>query len=301
LSGPSKLVQQSFEHLLASIPIASIYPVRSIGITLKRSTKYRQIAASIKEVGIIEHPVVTRDRSERGRFILLDGHLRIEVLKDLGQTEVTCLVSADDESYTYNKRINRLAVVQEHLMILQAIQRGVPKERIASALNINLNTVFKKTKLLDGICPEVVDMLHDKPAATNTFTALRKMAPVRQIEAAQLMVAMNRYTVTYAQSLLAATPSEQLIAPKKRRLPTGLTPDQLDLMQRESMNLDRQFRVAERTYGEDHLDLVIVRGYVTKLIANQRVRKFLRQSYGDILSELERIAETPSETRNSSG
>jgi hypothetical protein len=72
-------------------------------------------------------------------------------------------------------------------------------------------------------------------------------------------------------------------------------------MQRESMNLDRQFRVAERTYGEDHLDLVIVRGYVTKLIANQRVRKFLRQSYGDILSELERIAETPSETRNSSG
>jgi hypothetical protein len=144
-------------------------------------------------------------------------------------------------------------------------------------------------------------MLHDKPAATNTFTALRKMAPVRQIEAAQLMVAMNRYTVTYAQSLLAATPSEQLIAPKKRRLPTGLTPDQLDLMQRESMNLDRQFRVAERTYGEDHLDLVIVRGYVTKLIANQRVRKFLRQSYGDILSELERIAETPSETRNSSG
>ena len=283
-----------------SIPIASIYPVRGIGITLRRSIKYRQIAASIKEIGIIEHPVVARDKSEVDRYILLDGHIRIEVLKDLGQTEVTCLVSMDDESYTYNKRINRLAVVQEHLMIMQAVQRGVPQERIASALNINLNTVFKKTKLLDGICLEVVDLLHDKPAATNAFSALRKMTPVRQIESAQLMVAMNRYSVAYAQSLLAATPPEQLISPKKSKLPTGLTPEQLDLMQRESMNLDRQFRVAERTYGEDHLDLVIVRAYVSKLISNARVKKFLRQNYGDILSELDRLTDASNEKRVSS-
>jgi hypothetical protein len=126
------------------------------------------------------------------------------------------------------------------------------------------------------------------------------MTPVRQIESAQLMVAMNRYSVAYAQSLLAATPPEQLISPKKSKLPTGLTPEQLDLMQRESMNLDRQFRVAERTYGEDHLDLVIVRAYVNKLIGNARVKKFLRQNYGDILSELDRLTDTSNEKRVSS-
>ena len=32
------------------------------------------------------------------------------------------------------------------------------------------------------------------------------MVPLRQIEAAELMVAMNKYTIGYAKSLLAATP-----------------------------------------------------------------------------------------------
>src|SRR3546814_12071605 len=61
------------------------------------------------------------------RYSLLDGHLRVEVLKDLGITEVECLVAADDDTYTYNKRINRLAPIQEHRMIQRAIDRGVPR------------------------------------------------------------------------------------------------------------------------------------------------------------------------------
>ena len=39
------------------------------------------------------------------------------------------------------------------------------------------------------------------------------------------------------------------------------------LMQRESANLDRQFKLIEQTYGNDHLDLVLVNGYVGKLLA----------------------------------
>ena len=60
------------------------------------------IAASIREVGLVEPPVVARDRGEMGKFLLLDGHLRVDVLKDLGQTDVCCLISTDDEAYTYN-------------------------------------------------------------------------------------------------------------------------------------------------------------------------------------------------------
>ena len=32
----------------------------------------------------------------------------------MGETEVTCLISTDDEAFTYNKRVNRLAIIQEH-------------------------------------------------------------------------------------------------------------------------------------------------------------------------------------------
>ena len=48
-----------------------------------KSPKYSQIVASIREIGIIEPPVVSRDAQSRGRYILLDGHLRLEALKEL--------------------------------------------------------------------------------------------------------------------------------------------------------------------------------------------------------------------------
>ena len=86
-------------------------------------------------------------------------------------------------------------------MILKAVQRGVPEERIAKALNVDVSSIMRKRRLLEGICPEVADILKDKHLAINAFTELRKMAPLRQIEAAELMVAMNKYTVSYARSL----------------------------------------------------------------------------------------------------
>ena len=46
----------------------------------------------------------------------------------MGETEVVCLVSTDDEAFTYNKRVNRLAIIQEHKMILKAIERGASEE-----------------------------------------------------------------------------------------------------------------------------------------------------------------------------
>ena len=108
---------------------------------LKKTPKYAQIAASIREVGIVEPPVVARDQSDTGKYLLLDGHLRIDVLKDMGETDVMCLVSTDDEAFTYNKRVNRLAMIQEHKMILKAVERGVPEERIAKALNVDVEAL----------------------------------------------------------------------------------------------------------------------------------------------------------------
>src|SRR3546814_9715289 len=91
-------------------------------------------------------------------------------------TEVECLVAADDDTYTYNKRINRLAPIQEHRMIQRAIDRGVPRERIADALGLDVQTVRKRTRMLEGICPEAVEILKDMPCLAGTFDILRRMA-----------------------------------------------------------------------------------------------------------------------------
>jgi len=284
-------VKAAFEARSVRIVISNIVPLKIVSPAMKASKKYAQIAASIHEVGIVEPPIVAPDRSAKGKYLLLDGHLRIEILKDNGTSEVVCLLSTDDEAFTYNKRISRIATVQEHKMIMKAIERGVSEHRIAKALDIDIPSLRAKMRLLKGICPEVAEMLKDKHISINAMGLLRRMAPLRQIEAAELMIAMNKFTSNYAQSLLAATPQTQLIDPHKPRRIKGLTDKQIALMQRESANLDRQFKLIEKSYGADHLDLVLVNGYVAKLIGNVKVVRFLAQHYSEILLEFQKLVD----------
>jgi hypothetical protein len=85
--------------------------------------------------------------------------------------------------------ISRLATVQEHLMIVRAIERGVSEDKLAKALNMDVKAIRRRRTMLAGICPEVVDMFKDKSVNPNTFEILRKMKPMRQLEAAELMKA----------------------------------------------------------------------------------------------------------------
>ncbi len=63
--------------------------------------------SSIEEVGLIEPLSVTTVEKDSGNHLLLDGHIRLIVLQELKHTEAPCLVATDDESYTYNSRVNR--------------------------------------------------------------------------------------------------------------------------------------------------------------------------------------------------
>lgn len=137
-----------FEAGCIRLPIATLLPVKALRSTVKMSAKYQQIAASIREIGLVEPPVVARSG---GGFLILDGHIRIEILKDLGEGEVECLVSTDDEAFTYNKRISRLSAVQEHAMIVRAIARERPDATVL-ALTPNRATA-RRLSLVWGIHP----------------------------------------------------------------------------------------------------------------------------------------------------
>ncbi|WP_244549728.1 plasmid partitioning protein RepB C-terminal domain-containing protein [Bradyrhizobium erythrophlei] len=282
----------SFEERTLVVRLADIQPLKLVSEEVKRSAKYRQIAASIAEIGLVEPPVVARSRDVSGRFLLLDGHLRLEVLKDCGLVEIECLVSTEDEAFTYNKRVNRIAIIQEHRMILKAIEKGVSEARIAKALNVDVASIRRRRKLLDGICAEAVELLKEKHLTLNTFSELRKLAPIRQIEAAELMIAMNNFSNSYVRSLVVATPRGQLAAGYTPRQPKGLSDEQVALMERESASLAREFKVAEQTYGADHLDLVLAVGYVSKLLRNGKVVGYLAKHFQELLFEFQRITES---------
>ena len=62
--------------------------------------------------------------------------MRLLALRQLGYVDAPCLIATDDESYTYNNRINRISSIQEHHMLRRAVERGVSPERLAKALNV---------------------------------------------------------------------------------------------------------------------------------------------------------------------
>ena len=155
----SNRIRFACDPKILSLPVGSILPVRKISPGMTKTEKYRRIAASIREVGIVEPLVVYPQSNGSTQYILLDGHVRLAILKEMGQETVHCLVAADNESFTYGHKVNPLSAIQEHFMIMEAIRQGLSEERIAKALSLDIASIRRKRDLLDGICPEALQLL----------------------------------------------------------------------------------------------------------------------------------------------
>jgi ParB-like chromosome segregation protein Spo0J len=289
-------VKLAFERQCVTVPVENLVPLKTMRPGTKDGKKYAQIVRSIRAIGIVEPPVVTPDPGKAGHYFLLDGHVRIEALKDLGIIEVECIVSTDDETYTYNKKVNRIVPVQEHRMIMRAMERGVSETQIAEALGWEITSVRRRSRILDGICTDAAELLKDSPCAMSVFDSLRKMVPLRQVEAAELMIGQNNFSAGFARALLVATPESQLT---ERRLEksngaSAVTSEQIAQMERELVNLQTQVKSFEETYGVDNLHLTVAKGYVRKLLANARVVRWLSQHRHEYVAEFQGIAEIQS-------
>jgi hypothetical protein len=283
----STTVKAAFRPDIVTLEIARLTPLKEVGPVIRRDPKYKQIAASLQHVGLIEPIVVFA--AGRGKFLVLDGHKRLDILKERGETDACCLLATDDESYTYNKRVNYLPPIAEHHMMLKALDHGVPEERMAAALGVDIATIRRKRNLLDGICPETIEILQDKRLSPNVFATLRRMKPARQIEAAGLMVAAQNYSIRFAQMLLAGTRKELLMERARIRVSKGLVPTQKAMLEQETDNLLRQFKTVEESYGMDILTLGVCCRYIERLLANARVQRYLSKRYSDILQQLQQV------------
>ena len=275
-----------------TLALDRILPSRKTPEGLNTSRKFKQIMASMEAVGLIEPLSVGKADKATGQHILLDGHMRLLALRQLGYVDAPCLVATDDESYTYNNRINRISSIQELHMLRRAVERGVSPERLAKALNVDISQIHKKVSLLEGICPEAVEMLKDQHFSANLGSVLRKLKPTRQVECVELMLTANNMTVAYAEALLAATPPHLLVSEKRPRKLPGVTAEQMVKMEREMGNIQGQLKLVEKSYGQDVLLLVLARGYLGKLIDNKAVFRFLSQRQPDVLAEFENIIQT---------
>ncbi|QNK65821.1 plasmid partitioning protein RepB C-terminal domain-containing protein [Variovorax sp. PAMC26660] len=271
-----------------TIPFEKILPTRKLAPELETTRKFKQIKATINAIGLIEPLTLAMPAAGSELYVLLDGHLRLMALKALGFIDAPCLLAIDDESFTYNNRINRVTSIQEHVMIRRAVERGVSLEKLAEAMDLDASQVLKKYKLLDGICPEAAHLLKDQQFSAEISRVLRKMKPTRQVECAELMIAANSFTVAYAQALLGMTPPNALLVNKPRKL-KGLSPSQMELMEREMGNVHAKYKLLEQDYGQDRFLLVLAGGYLKRLLNNSAIAKFLQKKQATVLTEFEAI------------
>jgi hypothetical protein len=170
-------------------------------------------------------------------------------------------------------------------MIVRAIDKGVDPQRIAKALDVDVERVREGERLLEGIAPETVELLKSRMVSRGVFSVLRKMKPLRQIETAEMMISAGRLTVPYAKMILAATRSDALVAGKKSFHP-DVNPVDIARMERQMDKLYQDYRSVEDCLGETMLVLVVAKGYVTRLLRNSAVKSYLERHHGDLLIEL---------------
>lgn len=289
-------VQMAFDPSGVMVPIGEILPVRTVRPEMRKGQQYLRLFASIREIGLIE-PLIVYPQEAAGakerRFTLLDGHFRLDVLKELGRTEAFCLFAKDDEAFTYNHKVNRMAPIQEHFMIMRALENGVSEERIASTLSVDAKAIRNKRDLLTGICPEAVVLLKDKNVTAKGLREIKRASPMRQIEMAELMIAANNFSTDYALCLIAATSEKDLVGTDKTKVLPGMKPEDLSRMEREMELLGKDFLLIEESHGKNTLNLVLAVAYLRKLLDNAGVVKFLSQRCPDILAEFQKLTDAP--------
>ena len=282
-------VKAAFEKQIVVLPIGIIVPQKEITTSHRNGEFYKQLTASLKHIGLIE-PLVVYPRGP-GDYLLLEGHLRLEILKSIGVTEAKCLLSTDDEAYTYNRHVNHIPAVAQHFMLLEALKTGLTEERIAAALDVSLESIRMRRDLLNGICPEAVQILIDKPIRPQVFALLRKMKPIRQIEAADHMVAGGTYTIPFAKALLAVTKPEMLeadpAASSKKLQATSSAAR--SMFEEENEFLLKDLKSVEESYGTDVLALTVSCGYIDRLLQNPKIERYLSRNHMDILETLQQL------------
>lgn len=282
----SSNITYAFHNELLMLPVSEIVLTHQIDKHPEKSVKYQSILASIQEIGIIEPLVVYPDDDHQ--YILLDGHLRLHALKMSGADKVLCMISTDDEGFTYNKQINRLTTIQEHNMLMKTIERGVSDESIAKTLNIDLKTLRQKMNMLNGITKEVIEKLANKQVGKDIFRILRKMKTERQIEVVDMMIASNKFSLTYANMMLLSSRKEELVESHKSKSTNDDLTD-LSIMQKELDRLKENYKVSEEKLADLKMALIVAKGYVNRLLSNAAIVELLENEQNEIYLTLKEV------------
>ncbi|KEA53008.1 hypothetical protein DT73_09745 [Mangrovibacter sp. MFB070] len=284
------MINYCFEYTSLIINIDRLQYSKPLPQNFRQSNKYKLIMKTISIVGLIEPVIVFFDTAHES-IKIVDGHLRVEALKELGENKVNCLISTVYDTYTPNSKVNRTTIIQEYKMIQKAIDAGVTIEKLSLALDMSLESLKGKITILDGITPEVVSMFANLAIPKGTFYVLKKMKPMAQIENANLMIQLDNFQKKFALSLLHNTPPGLLVNGDKNQQPEKEGHRHaIQRLEKELAQFHVETEKLKDTYGVNALRLVIIKSHIEKLLNNPRVLHWLLDNKADHLTELKKIS-----------
>ena len=287
-------IKTAFQLELVRLPLDCLEEQRPLKNAKARYKSYRAILSSLREVGLVQPLIVCPIEGEVEKYKILDGHLRLYALRELEEPDALCVISTDDERYTFDSQVNHINPIQRHKMIRQAVENGVNPERIATALDIDVKKVLNEVNLLDGIHPDATELLKDKPIYSKAIKVMKRVNTLRQLEMAESMCAVNNFTEAYALALLAATRPEQMLNGHKPNELKGVSAELLARMEKEMESIRVDFEQLEQFYSDNVYSLVVIQGYIKRLLENDQIKRFLERNHPDMLPELTQIAKMDS-------
>jgi hypothetical protein len=109
-----------------------------------------------------------------------------------------------------------------------------------------------------------------------------------------MMTMVRNFSSAYCEALVAGTPKTLLSSKYPARKHPKLSSEDIARMEREMESLQRDMQDYEETYGQNFLNLVVVRGYISKLLDNGHVVRFLSNNHPDVLNAFQQIVESTS-------
>jgi RepB plasmid partitioning protein/ParB-like nuclease domain len=286
----TKIINLGFDLEEIVLPLDRIISQKPITDKIRESQKYKQIAAAVKYVGIIEPIVVFPMTDREGYYRLLAGEVRLDILLATETTETICLLSKDDEAFTYNHKVNRISPIQEHFMVLQAVKKGVSEEDIAQALNVNVAQIRAKRDMLRGICNEAIARIKDYTFTAAAIYVIRKMHATRQIVVVNQMIAMSSFSEKFALQMLASTP-QNLLVEKKPKYMEHLSAQSIAQMDTELQQSRTQQEDIREQLGSVNVQLTRISTYCEKLLRNGLVHKYLKKHHTQELYDMLQLLE----------
>ncbi len=116
------------------------------------------------------------------------------------------------------------------------------------------------------------------------------------------MISANSYSYSFAKAFLQVTPDELLVKAPSDKRPSVVPNSTKNVMEEEAQALVEDLHRAEESYASDMLDLATSCRYLSRLLSNERIRRYVAKHYADTLAELDQLIgeveqETPKDLR----